>query len=83
LAVPYQLHQRKLNHRQQHQGITTTPTRSSFNALQNKPFWIWDKQEHLAMAMDTNEQYCFNHIVGLPIKDNKEFPLFDYEKIGL
>jgi hypothetical protein len=29
----------------------------------------------------TNQRCCFNHIVGLPQKDKKEYPLFDYEKI--
>ena len=24
---------------------------------------------------------CFNHACGLPTKDKKEYPLFDYEKI--
>ena len=24
---------------------------------------------------------CFNHVFGLPTKDGKEYPLFDYEKI--
>ena len=26
-------------------------------------------------------QCCFNHVCGLPTKDKKEYPLFDYEKI--
>jgi len=26
-------------------------------------------------------KYCFNHIIGLPVKNAKEFPLFDYEKL--
>jgi hypothetical protein len=29
----------------------------------------------------TNAQCCFNHIVGLPLKDKVEHPLYDYEKI--
>ncbi len=75
MAQPYQLHQKLTR---QKPLITST---SSFNILQDKPFWIWDKQEHLRLAIDTNQQCCFNHIVGLPIKDNKEYPLFDYEKL--
>ena len=31
--------------------------------------------------MATNGNCCFNHVVGLPTKDKKEYPLFDYEKI--
>ena len=33
------------------------------------------------LAKETNGQCCWNHIVGLPQKDKKEYPLFDYEKI--
>ena len=54
---------------------------SEFAQLLNKPFWIWDKQEHLRLAQQTNEQCRFNHIVGLPIKDKVEHPIYDYEKI--
>jgi hypothetical protein len=53
----------------------------AFAKLHNKPFWIWDKEKHFRVAVETNEQCCFNHIVGLPLKDNREYPLFDYEKL--
>jgi len=73
--LPYQLHQKL----KQAQRITT----SSFDISQllNKPFWIWNQEEHLALARETNGQCCFNHIVGLPIKDKIEHPIYDYEKI--
>jgi hypothetical protein len=35
--------------------------------LQNKPFWIWDKEEH-KQAYNQNKDCCFNHIVSLPKK---------------
>ena len=54
---------------------------SSLQILQGKPFWIWNREDHLRLAEETNEQCCFNHIVGLPQKDGKEYPLFDYEKL--
>ena len=47
--------------------------------LNNKPFWIWDKEEHKKQYILSNGKCCFNHIVGCPVKDGKEFPLFDYE----
>ena len=47
--------------------------------LRGKPFWIWDKEEHRQQGAATNGQCCWNHAVGLPTKDKKEFPLFDYE----
>jgi hypothetical protein len=46
----------------------------------NKSFWNWDKQKHdLDFLIDRN--CCFNHIIGLPVKNDKEYPLFDYEKL--
>jgi hypothetical protein len=75
VTLPYQRHQ-KVRQKQQKQE-------SSFNIseLKGKPFWIWNKQEHLRLATETNEHCCFNHIVGLPVKDNVEHPIYDYEMI--
>jgi hypothetical protein len=72
MVVPYQRHQK----RRQQQA-------SSFDISQllNKPFWIWDKEEHRQRALSSSGNCCFNHIVGLPEKDKKEYPLFDYEKL--
>lgn len=49
--------------------------------LRNKPFWIWDKSEHLRKHELTKGNCCFNHIIGLPQKDGIPMPMFDYEKI--
>ena len=73
--LPYQLHQ-KLRQRQQ---VETSS--SSLSILKGKVFWYWDKEQHTQEYLRTNGQCCFNHIVGLPTKDGKEYPLFDYEKI--
>ncbi len=73
--LPYQQHQ-KLN-QQNKEGSSS----SSFLALKDKPFWIWHKQEHLRLAEETNGNCCFNHIFSLPVKDKKEYPLFDYEQL--
>jgi hypothetical protein len=40
-----------------------------FQRLQNKPFWIWDKEEDKQEDMKTNGDCCFNHIIGLPTKE--------------
>ena len=55
--------------------------KDSLDIFLEKPFWIWDPQEH-------NEEYalkegncCFNHIIGLPIKNDREFPIFDFQKL--
>ena len=37
--------------------------------------------QHTEEYLKTNSQCCFNHVCGLPTKDKKEYPLFDYEKI--
>ncbi len=73
MVIPYQRHQ-KLNKQQ-------TTSSSNLFELEDKPFWIWNKQDHREQAQATNGNCCFNHIVGLPQKDKKEFPIFDYEKI--
>jgi hypothetical protein len=52
-----------------------------FERLQNKPFWIWNKQQHRLQDIRTNGDCCFNHIIGLPQKDGNNKPLYDYEQI--
>ena len=78
MVIPFQ-HTAKT---QQQQKITGT---SSFNSslllLKDKPFYIWDKQEHKEEYVKTNGNCCFNHITGLPLKDNVAHPLYDYEKL--
>ncbi len=75
MVIPYQRHQKLKKQQQQ------TSSSSNLSVLLEKPFWIWDKEEHRQQAQATNGNCCFNHIVGLPQKDKKEFPIFDYEKI--
>jgi hypothetical protein len=52
-----------------------------FERLQNKPFWIWNIEEHKQQDINTNGDCCFNHIIGLPQKDGNDKPLYDYEEI--
>lgn len=49
--------------------------------LKDKPFWIWNEEQHAKEFIKTIGQCCFNDIVGRPLKDGKEYPLFDYEKL--
>ena len=49
--------------------------------LRDKPFWIWAQQQHRQEDIKTKGDCCFNHIIGLPRKENKEKPLFDYQKL--
>jgi hypothetical protein len=52
-----------------------------FERLKDKPFWIWDKEQHMQEYARTDGDCCFNHIIGLPTKEAIEKPMFDYEKI--
>jgi hypothetical protein len=54
-------------------------TESNLDIFTGKPFWISDKQKHDLEFLITNGQCCFNHIIGLPVKNGKEYPIFDYE----
>jgi hypothetical protein len=49
--------------------------------LRNKPFCIWNIQEHKQEDIKTKGECCFNRIIGLPAKDKIEKPMFDYEKL--
>jgi hypothetical protein len=35
----------------------------SFDKLQNKPFWIWNIEEHKMEDIRTRGECCFNHII--------------------
>jgi hypothetical protein len=54
-----------------------------FDRLCNKPFWIWDIEQHKKEDIRTKGDCCFNHIIGLPSKEKEEKPIFDYEKLLL
>jgi hypothetical protein len=74
MTLPYQ----PLQPRARQKAISSS--NFDFKLLQ-KPFWIWDKKEHLTLANETNGECCFNHIVGLPQKDGQQYPIFDYERL--
>jgi hypothetical protein len=46
----------------------------------NKPFWIWNIEEHKVADIAADGDCCFNHIIGLPRK-GQDNPMFDYEKL--
>jgi hypothetical protein len=52
-----------------------------FQRLQGKSFWIWDKHQHKQEDIRTDGDCCFNHIIGLPQKDENDNPLYDYEQL--
>ena len=44
------------------------------NIFRNRPFYF-EIDNHNGIDC------CFNHLIGLPLKNDKEYPLFDYEKL--
>ena|SRR6187397_42748 len=46
-----------------------------FDKLHNKPFWIWDIEEHKLEDVRTKGKCCFNHIIGLPTKEGLDLSI--------
>ena len=63
------------------EALTTQQLSKLTEKLHNKPFWVWDLQEHKQEDIRTDGDCCFNHIIGLPQKDGNDKPLYDYEEI--
>ena len=70
----YHLHQQHHHNLQQ-----TTSANSEWKIFRYKPFWIDDPIKHEQAFDIAAGNCCFNHIVGLPTKKWKKYPLFDYE----
>ncbi len=62
-------------------SLETTHSHRLFDKLCNKPFWIWNIEQHEHEDIQTNGDCCFNHIIGLPTKERVERPIFDYQRI--
>jgi hypothetical protein len=65
----------------QQQSTGKDKHRELLDRLENKPFWIWDIEEHKQEDIRTNGDCCFNHIIGLPQKNGVDQPLYDYEEL--
>ena len=48
---------------------------NDLDIFKNKPFWC----HNLLNKNVDNPDCCFNHIIGLPVKNDKEYQIFDYE----
>ena len=46
------------------------------NIFRNKPFYFEIEENN-----HNGINCCFNHMIGLPLKNDNEYPLFDYEKL--
>lgn len=58
-------------------------TRSLFDPhiLRDLPFWIWDQREHRKHLDEKGElRCCFNHAIGLPIKWDRQKPIFAWQQ---
>ena len=60
---------------------TTKQEHKTLERLRDKPFWIWDTEQHKQEDINTKGECCFSHIIGLPTKERTEKPMFDYEKL--
>jgi hypothetical protein len=50
------------------------------DVFKGKPFWIWYEKMHDQLYTRTQGQCCFNHLVGLPKKNSKEYPIFPFQE---
>jgi hypothetical protein len=62
-------------------SLETAQQNKLFEKLKDKPFWIWNIEQHKREDVRTIGACCFNHIISLPTKEGVEKPLFDYEKL--
>ena len=62
---------------QHDQGINN----NQLQRLRNKEFWFWFERRHKEVDRITKGDCCMQHIIGLPKKDGKEMPLFEYERL--
>jgi hypothetical protein len=57
-------------------NLETAQQSRLFEILQNKPFWIWNIEEHKREDIITKGNCCFNHIIGLLQKGGNDKPLY-------
>ena len=79
--LPYQLHQKLRQAQQENLSDSLTSPNLELERLKGLKFWVWNIEEHRALFDSTNGLCCFNHCLGLPVKNNKEFPIFDFQKL--
>jgi len=60
---------------------TTSEQSEMLQQCRGKPFWIWVSALHKEKGRTHRGDCCFNDIIGLPKKNGKRYPLFDYEKM--
>lgn len=73
MTVPYQYHSKIKKILSSSSENLVSDYSHNLDIFKDKPFWIWDKQQHKQDFTNTNGNCCFNHIVGLPVKHDKEY----------
>lgn len=56
-------------------------SKDSLSIFFDKPFWIWDHGLHGRQYIKTNGHCCFNHLISLPTKADKQYPLFHFQAL--
>ena len=74
MTVPYQYHSKIKT-----SSSNIIENRDYFSIFKDKLFWISDKQTHKEQFIKSSGNCCFNHIIGLPVKNGIEHPIYDYE----
>jgi hypothetical protein len=63
------------------QALAADPKASTlYDRLRGKPFYLWNEAGHTQQDLALEGNCCFNHIMGLPTKQGKKHPLYDYEQ---
>lgn len=60
--------------------------KEQFEHLRNLPFYNWEscslkRANQAQIETNSSQTETFNHVIGLPQKNGKAYPLFDYEQI--
>lgn len=66
-----------LDRYEQQLGFSTLP--NQFESVEDLPFYCsWEQSSTLKRT--NHAQCCFNHVLGLPDKNGRPMPMFDYEQ---
>jgi hypothetical protein len=66
----------------QSQSDTSEQTKL-FERLKNKPFWIWNVEDHKQEDIKTKGDCCFNHIIGFSQKKNVNMYINTSRLVGI
>ena len=73
MTLPYQYHSKIKT------SSSNIDNKDYLSIFKDIPFWVWDQSSHKQEFIKSNGNCCFNHIIGLPVKNGIEHPIYDYE----